>query len=89
MDVDKRKGLPPIPHPVNFFLNPAQIHSIKVLRQFGWQLVCLRREDVPDITPMLWNRIEQRPGALGPDGALLLGEGVRIRSRRVSSVATA
>lgn len=81
MSIEKRKGLAPIPHPVNFFLTGAQMQSIKVLRQFGWQLVCLRREDVPDILPILWNRTEQRPGALDPDGSLRTGAQIRLRSR--------
>ena len=82
MENDKRKGLPPIPHPVSFFLNPAQIHSIKVLRQFGWHLVCLRRENVPDTVPVLWNKVEARPGALDSEGALMVGGDIRLRAKR-------
>ena len=89
METDKRKGLPPIPHPVNFFLNAEQIHSIKVLRQFGWQLVCLRREEVADITPILWNKLEQCPGALDTEGALLIGGELRLRAKRVQRAAVA
>lgn len=84
MDDEKRKGLPPIPHPVNFFLNRAQIHSIKVLRQFGWHLVCLRRENVPDTVPMLWNKLEGRPGALDAEGALMVGGNIRLRAKRAA-----
>lgn len=87
--MDKRKGLPAIPHPVNFFLNPAQMHSIKVLRQFGWQLVCLRREGVTEIMPMLWNKIEGRPGALDPDGSLRVGQEIQLRARRIEVAETA
>lgn len=81
---EKRKGLPPIPHPVHFFLNPAQIHSIKVLRQFGWQLVCLRREGRAGIMPVLWNKIERRPGSLADDGSLRVGGDLQLRAKRLA-----
>lgn len=77
--VEKRIGMAPVPQPIYFFTNASQRRAIAILSLFGWSLICIRRENCYDATPLLWHPNEANPGILGPDGILHTRRDIRMR----------
>lgn len=82
--VEKRIGLAPVPQPIYFFTNARQRRAIAILSLFGWSLICVRRENCYDATPLLWHPRESCPGTVGPDGVLTTRRDIRMRFREVA-----
>ena len=76
---EKRFGMGPIPKAPKFYLNEQQVNGMSILRKFGWNLVCIRRPSIDEVTTIFHNRQEDSVGVLGDDGILRISDKVKIR----------
>ena len=79
MQGEKRFGMGPVPTSPQYYLNEKQVSGMSILRKFGWQLVCIRRPSIDEITTIFKNRQENSVGILGEDGILRVTHSLRIR----------
>jgi hypothetical protein len=80
---EKRFGMGPIPNSPECYINEKQVYGMSILRKFGWQLVCIRRPSLSEITTIFKNSQEKRVGVLDKDGILKISNDLKIRGSAI------
>ena len=79
MEIDKRKGLVPIPKSLEEWLNFDQKAMLSTIENYGWELKFIRRTGLEESTVIVVNPQGDQVGVLERDGQLNLESGVKLR----------
>ena len=79
---ERRQGIGAVPPEPKLFVNDIQVRNLLILKKFGWNLVCIRRQNEHHLDPavILTNRSESRVGIIDADGILRLSSDLKIRN---------
>jgi hypothetical protein len=80
---EKRFGMGPIPNSPECYINEKQVYGMSILKKFGWQLVCIRRPSLSEVTTIFKNSHEDRVGVLDKDGVLRISKDLKIRGSAI------
>ena len=76
---EQRIGVAPVPEKLEEALNEAQLHTLKRMESFGWELKFIRRPLFQDVLPVLIHLDSNKFGVLGEDGALDMHRDLNVR----------
>ena len=79
MAKEQRIGAPPIPENIEGALNEAQLHTLRRMENFGWELKFIRRPLFQDVLPVLLHLDSNRTGVLEEDGTLNMQRDLNLR----------
>jgi hypothetical protein len=70
MDIERRKGMEPVPENLEELLNEAQLNTLRSIERFGWQLHFIRRPLFQEVVPVLISREGNKCAVLEADGSI-------------------
>ena len=76
---DKRSPEVPVPENLDDYLNADQLHSLRRVEEFGWQLAFIRRPVFQDIVPVVVSDDGSKHGLLEVDGSINMQHELVIR----------
>jgi len=76
---ERRRGLKPIPSLPVSYLNRSLLDSVKVLKQLGWRVVCIRRKTDKPVNIILVRPENRTFGLLCGDGGFKVVSEIHIR----------
>ena len=76
---EQRIGISPVPEILEEALNEAQIHTLKRMENFGWELKFIRRPLFQDVLPVLIHLDNNKFGVLNEDGTLDMSRDLNVR----------
>lgn len=79
MELDKRKGLVPIPKKLTDWLNEDQKSMLSTIENYGWELKYIRRTELKEAMVIVVNPQGNQVGVLEKSGELNLESGVTLR----------
>ena len=79
MAKEQRIGVPPVPDDLEETLNEAQIHTLRRMENFGWELKFIRRPLFQDVLPILLHLDSNKIGVLEEDGTLNMQRDLNLR----------
>jgi hypothetical protein len=79
MAKEQRIGVPPVPDDLEETLNEAQIHTLRRMENFGWELKFIRRPLFQDVLPILLHLDSNKIGVLEEDGTLNMQRNLNLR----------
>jgi hypothetical protein len=79
MAKEQRIGVPPVPDDLEETLNEAQIHTLRRMENFGWELKFIRRPLFQDVLPILLHLDSNKTGVLEEDGNLNMQRNLNLR----------
>jgi len=79
MAKEQRIGVPPVPENIEETLNEAQIHTLRRMENFGWELKFIRRPLFQDVLPVLLHLDSNKTGVLEEDGTLNMQRDLNLR----------
>lgn len=79
MAKEQRIGVPPVPENIVETLNEAQLHTLRRMENFGWELKFIRRPLFQDVLPVLVHLDSNKTGVLEEDGTLNMQRDLNLR----------
>ena len=79
MAKEQRIGVPPVPDDLEETLNKAQIHMLRRMENFGWELKFIRRPLFQDVLPILLHLDSNKIGVLEEDGTINMQRDLNLR----------
>ena len=76
---ERRRGVSPIPAVPFRYLTKQQINGLKILKEFGWGLVCVRRRSDTDPIMILRNCQDKSFASLSERRTLKLSNDLIVR----------
>lgn len=70
MDIERRKGMEPVPENFEELLNEAQLRALRSIKHFDWQLHFIRRPLFQDVVPVLISREGDKFAVLKENGSI-------------------
>ena len=81
MAKEQRIGIAPVPETLKDVLNESQIHTLKRMENFGWELKFIRRPLFQDVLPVLIHLDSNTFGVLDEDNTLNMHRDLNIREQ--------
>ena len=79
MAKEQRIGMPPVPEDLGETLNEVQIHTLRRMENFGWELKFIRRPLFQDVLAVLLHIDSNKIGVLEEDGTLNMQRDLNLR----------
>lgn len=76
---ERRVGMEPVPDSIDLYLNAEQLEALQTMQYFGWELAFVRRSDLNNIVPVIFQAQQKEYAVLASDGDIIRNPNIGIR----------
>lgn len=78
-EAERRVGMEPVPDSIDLYLNTEQLEALQTMQYFGWELAFVRRSDLNNVVPVIFQAQQQEYAVLAADGDIIRRPNIGIR----------